>query len=338
MKIISLGVNSAFATGTYEETLNAAKLQDFLKTVEHKPDAEFRNDIQEYINSQKEISYRPKWQANFLIEFDRPSKRDGKPPYRLIVDFGGDVRHSLKGFGLNFNQIDGYYVSHPHADHIGGVEGIALMTFFNPAYSQKKLEWLNGEFIADKIVGKAQEGQGRYKVPDFAKPDLFGHRDVLQELWQAARPGLRTIQGVREIYLDTYFDVHIMIPNRSYIMEDGLKKWSIYTMLSVHIVAGDDIMPSYGLILESDKMILMPTDTQFMTPPQLKTHYKRADIVYQDCETSPFPSGVHPHINELKKLPQEYRSKMLLYHYDEPPVVEEGEFLGTLKTWEIRVY
>lgn len=339
MRIICLGVNSAFATGKYEVSLSADKLEDFLRSLEQTPENDknfILDQIKGFIASNQSIRYNPKWQSNFLLEFDSPNKRDGNSPYRLILDFGGDLRHSLKALGLTLKDIDGYYVSHPHADHIGGVEAIALSTFFNPFFTKQKAEWLDGDFIADRIVG--QKGEYRYKVPGFAKPDLYGHKDVLQELWQAALPGLKTLQGVREVGLDTYFNVVSLIPNQAFNFPDGDKTWEIYTMLAVHIVSGDDIMPSYGLILESDRTILMPTDTQIMTAPQLKTHYRRADIVYQDCETSPFPSGVHPHINDLKKLAPEYKQKMLLYHYDDEPVVEDGEFLGVLKTGESREY
>ncbi len=339
MRITCLGVNSAFATGKYEVSLPIDKLDDFVLSLEKSEDTDketFLQKLKEFANENSRISYNPKWQSNFLIEFDTPNKRDGKSPYRLILDFGGDLRHSLKAIGLSLKDIDGYYVSHPHADHIGGVEAIALSTFFNPYYTKQKTEWLDGEFIADKIVN--QRGNGRYKVPAFAKPDLFGQKDVLGELWAAALPGLKTLQGVREVGLDTYFNVISLIPNQAFTFPDGNKKWDIYTMLAVHIVSGDDIMPSYGLILESDKTILMPTDTQIMTPPQLKTHYKRADIVYQDCETSPIPSGVHPHINDLRKLAPEYKQKMLLYHYDEEPQIDDGEFMGILKTADSMEY
>lgn len=340
MRIISLGVHSAFATGKYEVVLPAGKLESLISNLEESPENDKNyifDHLKKFISQNKSIYYNPKWQANFLIEFDCPNKRDGHSPYRLVLDFGGDIRHSLKALGLALKDIDGYYVSHPHADHIGGVEAIALTTFFNPFYTKQKAEWLDGEFIADRIV--TQKGEYRYKVPSFAKPDLYGHKDVLQELWQAAMPGLKTLQGVREVGLDTYFNVISLIPNQAFVFPDGVRKWEIYTMLAVHIVAGDDIMPSYGLILESeDKTILMPTDTQIMTTPQLKTHYRRADVVYQDCETSPFPSGVHPHINDLKKLAPEYKKKMLLYHYDEEPIIEPGEFLGILKTGESREY
>lgn len=339
MRIVCLGVNSAFATGKYEVSLSADRLEEFLLSLEQTPENDKNyvlDQIKGFLSTNKTIRYNPKWQSNFLLEFDSPNKRDGHSPYRLILDFGGDLRHSLKALGLTLKDIDGYYVSHPHADHIGGVEAIALSTFFNPFFTKQKAEWLDGDFIADRIV--AQRGEYRYKVPGFAKPDLFGHKDVLQELWQAALPGLKTLQGVREVGLDTYFNVVSLIPNQAFNFPDGDKIWEIYTMMAVHIVSGDDIMPSYGLILEADKTILMPTDTQIMTPPQLKTHYRRADIVYQDCETSPFPSGVHPHINDLKKLAPEYKHKMLLYHYDDEPVVEDGEFLGVLKTGESREY
>lgn len=342
MRITSLGVNSAFATGKYEVVVSAEKLEAFFQTLnetilERESPLALLKEFETFVQKNKVIRYNPKWQSNFLIEFDCPNKRDGHSPYRLVLDFGGDVRHSLKAFGLTVNDIDGYYVSHPHADHIGGVEAIALSTFFNPFYTKEKAKWLNGEFIADKIVN--QKGKLRYKVPGHSKPDLYGHKDVLQELWQAAMPGLKTLQGVREVNLETYFNVISLIPNRAFTFQDGERTWEIYTMLAVHIVSGDDIMPSYGLILETEnKTILMPTDTQIMTPPQLKTHYRRADVIYQDCETSPFPSGVHPHINDLRKISPDYKKKMLLYHYDDEPQIEEGEFLGVLKMGESREY
>jgi len=68
-------------------------------------------------------------------------------------------------------------------------------------------------------------------------------------------------------------------------------------------------------------------------------HYKRADRIYMDCETSAFPSGVHPHISELiHRMPADIQKKCLLYHYDGEPEVPEGVFLGVLKAGDRHTY
>ena len=42
----------------------------------------------------------------------------------------------------------------------------------------------------------------------------------------------------------------------------------------------------------------------------------KSDIIFHDTETSPFPSGVHTRLEELKTLPADVKKKMILYHYD----------------------
>lgn len=48
-----------------------------------------------------------------------------------------------------------------------------------------------------------------------------------------------------------------------------------------------------------------------------KAFYKEATIIFHDCETSPFKSGVHSHYEDLKTLPAEIKAKMYLYHYQD---------------------
>ena len=42
-----------------------------------------------------------------------------------------------------------------------------------------------------------------------------------------------------------------------------------------------------------------------------------ADIIFHDCETLPFKSGVHAHYEDLKTLDDKTRKKMWLYHYQD---------------------
>src|SRR5215813_8474415 len=53
------------------------------------------------------------FQSNMLLE------DSGK---RLLIDAGGDVRFALAKVGLGAKDIDALYISHLHADHIGGIE------------------------------------------------------------------------------------------------------------------------------------------------------------------------------------------------------------------------
>lgn len=302
MKVIALGVHSAFATGKYN------------------PDG----------------SYFPRWHSNFLIEFETRGKIKDNV-YRFIIDFGSDIRHSLAYFNLKLGDIDAWYCSHPHADHIGGVEGIALSTVFNPFWNKEKSEWLKStaggmDTVSDRLFDNNP-------IPNNCKPSLWGQKPVLDELWQAGAPGLKTLQGVQEVSLDTFFEVHVMKSNVNYIFRDGKRIWEVDTVLSTHVLAGTTLMPSYGLRFRSSdgKNILFPTDTLWMMPPNMVGFYKRADIIYQDCETG-MKSGVHSHIDDIKKFDPDIKKKCFLYHYNEEPVIDGTEFKGILKVGDIHEY
>ncbi|MCG8336599.1 MAG: MBL fold metallo-hydrolase [Proteobacteria bacterium] len=334
MKVTVIGASSAFSVGEFKNAIPVDKLQALIPELTKKfgksggTEDKIAKYVNDYCEEHKEHLYAPAWQSNFLIEFDQTNIRGDDSPYRLVLDFGSDVRHALASEGLDFKDIDAYYVSHPHDDHIGGIEGIALKTFFNPFFTKKKVAWLDGENIIDKITYKAARGQ-LYKVPKEAKPVMFGHRDILDALWQAAEPGLLTLQQVREVTLETYFHTKEMMENEPLTFKDGKRTWQAYIVLSMHVVSGDATMPSYGLIFETeDTIVFFPTDTQFMVPPQLRGHYMKSDYIFHDTETSPFPSGVHTRLEELKTLPADLKKKMILYHYDSNvvPEVDDGEF------------
>lgn len=355
MKITALGANAAFSTGTFKNVIELDDIKDYItKSYEitgsdtqyytSNPEAEFSkpdlDDLIKQVSSKVKKAYFPKWQSNFLIEFKKPGKIK-KDIYRLVLDFGGDIRHSLAQQGLTFNDIDGYYCSHPHSDHIGGIEGIALSTIFNPFWNDTKKKWhstLLGKVIP---ISELLMEQGHNAIPNDAKPDLYAHLNVIDELWQAAEPGLMTLQGIRKVELSTYFNVIPLHDNEEIKITDGDVIWTVYCVISTHVMSGAAMMPSYGLMFEGShgKKIYIPTDSMFMSPHQIITYYKRADIIYQDCETSPFKSGVHPHLDDLKnKLEPDIKKKLLLYHYQEDPIIEEDEFLGIIRTGDSQEY
>ncbi|TGJ99828.1 MBL fold metallo-hydrolase [Leptospira langatensis] len=302
MKVIALGVNSAFAVGEFDS----------------------------------EGKYSPKFQSNFLLEFESRGKGcvDGKPVFRFCLDFGGDIRHSLKGVGLSMSDVDAWYCSHPHADHIGGLEGIALSTFFHPFWNAEKAEWSKASKIP--IIERLMAGE---ELPEECKPIMMGHPAVLRAIWHAGKPGLNTLQGITKVNLGIYFRLVPMHAGVPHTFQDGNREWTVYTIESTHVKAGMESMPSYGLMFESSdgKCVYFPTDTLFMNPKTMAAFYRKANVIYQDTETGP-RSEVHSHIDDIRLADPEIKKKCYLYHYNAPPEVEEGEFAGVLQRGEVHLY
>lgn len=313
MRVIPIGVNSAFATGDYVE-------------VEGK------------------FLYDPKWQSNFLIEFENATfgSQDKifrtKQTLRFLLDIGGDARHALKRFSLSVNDLDIIYLSHPHNDHIGGVECLALSTFFNPYYNTDKL---NG--LRDSQMGVLTHLSRDKIIYPHWKPMVIGESEVLADTWEACRPGLNTLQAVRHVKLDTYFDSLSMDEQDFYIEEklpdNTFKRWNFYTVESTHVVSGSKHMPSFGLFFESvNKKIYFPTDTMLMMPPAMRDFYERADVIYQDTEVG-IPSGVHSHIDDIEKnCAPEIKKKLHLYHYSKEPEIDESQYASILRVGDIHNY
>lgn len=345
MKITAIGVNAAFSTGTYEQAIPVEQAIEALLPLAQSD--EFKTASPETIAATlKKLShyfYNSKWQSNFLIEFDMPSKRGKGPPYRLLLDSGGDIRHALKTMNMTSADIDGIYISHPHNDHIGGIEYLGITTLFNPLYTQAKKIWLGEQFIVDKLF---LEPQWWSKPPKHVKPDLFIHRKVLEPLKRAVGPGLDTLQGAPDVDLETYFDIHLLGKQengetQTQTFLDGNGYWTLTPIFAMHVISSAEEMPSYGLSLQHSNgyNVLMPTDIQHMMPAQLELHYRRAQRIYMDCETTAFASGVHPHISELMHhMDPQIQKKCLLYHYDKYPEVPEGMFYGILKTGDYHHY
>lgn len=286
-------------------------------------------------------------QSNMVIEAE-----SGK---LLLIDCGQRSQDMLQDqYGTEDDPsailaIDAVYLTHQHADHIGGLEWLALCTYFNPTLK---------------------------------RPTLYCIEDLMHEIWDhSLRGGLSTIQG-SEATLTTFFDCQPLRINSHFVWE-GVRLTPVQT---VHIVSGYRILHCYGLMIEQNapvaeherrvaeahkdlkeknregdfiprisatqtylkaaledhawKRIFLSGDTQF-APEQLQDFYKQADLIFHDCETTPFRSRVHAHYDDLKTLPADVKARMNLYHYnvvqDQAQAREDG-FAGFVEkgdTFEI---
>jgi len=219
----------------------------------------------------------------------------------LLIDCGSYCWDFMSKINLCVNDIDALYVSHLHGDHIGGIEELAFCTYFNPSCE---------------------------------RPKLFCNNSLMHDLWdQSLRGGLESIQG-KVVTITEYFDCHPVEKNDSFDWE-GIRFTPVQT---VHVMAGYYIKYSYGLCIQEKggKSIFFTSDTQFC-PNQIMYFYDKADVIFQDCETAPYNSGVHASYNELKTLEDSIKEKMILYHYQPNPpqdYIADG-FAGMAKAGKV---
>ena len=237
-------------------------------------------------------SIEDNYQSNMLITSDT-----GK---QLLIDCGSDARHAIRDFEINPMDIDAVYISHFHADHVGGLEWLAFTHKFNPKPK---------------------------------KPNLMIHPTMTKRLWdQTLSGGLETLKDER-CTLETFFNMYPIENLEGFHWED------MYFQLipTVHVYHNGQLIPSYGLLIQYRKQhIFITTDTQF-TPDKLMPYYEKADIIFHDCETGPIKSCVHSDFESLKSLPEHIRNKIWLYHYSKalPKEAAQHGFLGFVKKGQI---
>lgn len=195
----------------------------------------------------------------------------------MLIDCGGDVRNSLYELGYSSTDIDAVYISHLHADHVGG------------------LEWLGfAKFFIDKNP-----------------PKLYISDDQRNPLWNNVLSGGMSTLEDQEANLTTFFRV-MPIQDLKFVWE----KQPFQLIKVIHSYSNHQLLPSYGLLIQGEKLkIFISTDSRF-SPEFLALIYAQVDMIFQDCETSNFHSQQHAHYDELKNLDASIKRKMWLYDYN----------------------
>lgn len=213
------------------------------------------------------------WHSNVLVEIG------GK---RLLIDCGSDARHSAKELGLTALDIDAVFVSHLHADHVGGLEWLGFSTYF----AAKK-----------------------------PAPDLFVSTELADPLWDnCLRGGMSSLQG-QLADMGSFFRLH-RVPRGGNFLWQGVR---FQLVQAIHVFNGHALAHAYGLLFPAgSKTVYFSGDQQF-SPGQNMPFYRKADVIFHDTEITPSPSGVHPHYEQLRTLPDDVRSRMWLYHVNPGP-------------------
>jgi len=234
------------------------------------------------------------YQSNMLLT--------GSTGRRMLIDCGSDIRFSLAECGIyggNLSErIDAIYISHLHADHVGGLEWAAFNTYFSPSP---------------------------------LRPELFMEEGAMQRMWSTClKGGLGCIEG-KIMHLADYFTCRPVVEKGSFLW-DGIR----FTLVRMpHVLARYRNHYSHGLLIEDTEKkgsLFISTDTRLQSD-LLNEVAAGMTLIFHDCETTPYKSSIHAHYDDLCALPASIKQKMWLYHYQPDPVQkpEKDGFKGFIK-------
>ncbi len=210
----------------------------------------------------------------------------------LLVDCGTLCPIAFYKYNSRLGSVDNLLVTHSHADHIGGIEEVALIAKY---FSNKKVNVIiTDEYKKDLWENSLKGGMSHGETPDGQYHDEENFDSYFTQL----RPSLLTKEPrpmheiqLGSINIKTFRTKHIPHSNNNW----------------------DEAFYSIGILV--DDRIMFTGDTRFDKDliDMMLERYPSIETIFHDCQF--FAGGVHSFYEDLKTLPSDIKQKMFLCHY-----------------------
>jgi len=229
-------------------------------------------------------------QTNFIIV---------KGNRHILVDFGMTGPRALRESAfLDPSDIELLLPTHSHADHVGGIECLALMNRYvgRRHLKKRKLRMIVTEAYQNTLWDQTLRGGLEWNEMDDnsgQKLDFTDFFDVIRPTWKKKQP-----REIFEVEMDTGLGTKLKIELfRTKHIPEQSGSW-------------EESFISYGLFI--DDRIFISGDTRF-DPELVEMYGDRSEAMFHDVQF--FPGAVHAPLADIKTLPGKYKSKMMLIHY-----------------------
>jgi len=242
------------------------------------------------------------FQSNALIEaWTSGPHEQAAPDDALLIDFGATgplALHALKSKpefsylddsgSIRYAAIRGVFLTHAHADHIGGLEELA---------------WMSRRARGAK-----------------AGPELISTAEVLEKVWSQSLCGGLGVMPGRHTTIEDFFTPRPLSP----LDCNGNNSFSILGRYELHAIRTDHVQvqrkydwPSLGVLFrdkQTSQSALFSGDTRFDSEG-LGKYWQESQIIFHEVQLEAQENPVHTLVTDLQGLATDIKRKMWLYHF-----------------------
>ncbi len=211
-----------------------------------------------------------------------------KGKHHLLIDCGTKTPQAFHELGLPISSVENILVTHSHADHIGGLEELALMSKY---VVKRKPNMIISEAYQYILWEMSLRGGAAYNEENAG--DILSFLDFFSVTRPVVMNGFD-----RETLTANVGSINVKLFRTKHI-PDTSSDWA-------------SSFWSCGVVI--DERILFTSDTRF--DPELVHYYNNLyplEVIFHDCQF--YSGGVHASVEELATFDDSIKKKMYLVHY-----------------------